>query len=326
MEKTGGIRRVFRAKWIPLVIAIALVVAVFTLINSNFLGENNLKGIANAASVSGTLAVGLGCLLISGNVDLAAGAEGMMGGVLAALMIRAGVPWPVAIVIALLFGAAAGAFNALLVNKFNFMAFIATIGMSSVYKGLGYVITKSENVAIHSDYASFYKIGSATLFKIPVPFIITLVLFIVYGVILARTRFGRTVYMCGGNQQAARLAGINPKRITTILFINCGVISSLCGVVLASRMHLGSPNSVLGSEMDGITAAVLGGIAFSGGSGGMFGCFLGLVLINCFKNGLNVIGMQAYWQTFAQGILLLLALTLDYFNERARMKALKAEK
>jgi ribose transport system permease protein len=325
MELKSGISRLFRSKGISLVLVTVVIAALFWALNHSYLTPDSLRGIALAASLSGTLAVGMGCLLISGHVDLAAGAEGMMGGVLLAIFIRAGVSWPLAIVITLAAGAVFGLINAFFVNGLGFMAFITTIGMSSVYRGVGYVITKSDNVPIGVENAGFYKIGSAVVLGIPVPFIIMIVLLAVYGLMLTNTRFGRSIYMCGGNRNAARLAGIDPKKITTILFVNSGVLAALGGIVTASRMHFGGPGSVIGAEMDAITAAVLGGIAFTGGSGGMLGCFLGLILINSFKSGLTAVGLPAYYQTFAQGVLLLLALSLDYFNEKSRQKALKAK-
>ena len=322
MGNRSRIKGIFRYKGITLLFALVVVVVFYWLINNSYLTMINIRGMMNAASLAGTLAVGIGCLLISGNVNLAAGAEGMLGGVLVALLIKGGVPWPLAVILIILAGAAAGAFTAFLVNKLNFMAFIATIGLSSVYQGLGYIITGSENVAISNE--AFYQLGSTLILGIPLPFIIMAALFVIYGVMLSSTRFGRKIYMCGGNRNAARLAGINPKKVTTILFMNSSAISALGGCILASRMHAGAPSGVLGYEFDAITAAVLGGIAFMGGSGGMLGCFLGLMLIAAVNNGLQAINVQAYWQITFQGLLLLLALTLDYFNERSRQKALRA--
>jgi ribose transport system permease protein len=153
-----------------------------------------------------------------------------------------------------------------------------------------------------------------------------LVLLIVYGVILSATGFGRRIYMTGGNANAARLAGINPKRITTILFINNGVIACLAGTILASRMAMGSPSGVTGSDLDGITAAVLGGIAFTGGAGNMVGVFFGILLITSFQNGLVVANLDSYYQVTAKGVLLIAALILDYYREKARLKSQSASR
>jgi ribose transport system permease protein len=125
---------------------------------------------------------------------------------------------------------------------------------------------------------------------------------------------------------AARLAGINPKRITTALYINNSIISCIAGILMSARMHMGSPSAIAGSDLDAITAAVLGGVSFMGGGGNMVGVFIGLVLLNSFKNGLVVVGLDSYYQVIASGLLLIAALTLDFFREKSRIKNLKASK
>jgi ribose transport system permease protein len=143
---------------------------------------------------------------------------------------------------------------------------------------------------------------------------------------MSSTRFGRRMYMAGGNPNAARLAGINPKRITTTLYINNSVIACLAGSLMAARMHMGSPSAIAGSDLDAITAAVLGGVSFMGGGGNMVGVFIGLLLLNSFKNGLVVVGLDSYYQVVASGLLLIAALTLDFFREKSRIKNLKLSK
>jgi ribose/xylose/arabinose/galactoside ABC-type transport system permease subunit len=316
-------KKAVRSKSIPLIVVIAAVIIVFFLINSNYLSLDNIKGIMVAMSLSGTIAVGMGCLLIGGGVDLAAGAEGLFGGILVAFLLKYGVPWPLALIMTVVAGAACGAVNALLVNGLNFMGFIATIATSSILRGISLVVTANQNVPISNQ--GYWNLGTYAVFGvIPMPFIIMLILISVYGFILSSTQFGRNMYLVGGNRWAARLSGLNPKKIQNILYINCGAIAALSGAVVSARMHSGSPSAVIGSEMDAITAAVLGGISFMGGSGGMGGCLIGLILLNCFNNGLTVANVQPYWQVISQGVLLIIALIVDYFNERSRIKALKA--
>ena len=320
----SGIKKTLASKNVTLIFVLVAVIAFFRVLNPNYLGSENIGSILNTMSLAGTLAVGLGCLLISGQVDLSAGAVGCLGGVIAALLMGAGLSWPLAILIALLYGAAAGLITSVLCNVFNFMAFIATIALQSIYRGVGLVLTNSQNIPVSDQ--TFWELGSSSYLGLPSPFIIMLVLFIIYGFILTYTRFGRRAYMCGGNPNAARLAGINPKRIHTALFVNCAVISSLGGIVLTARMHAASPNNVFGTEFDAITGAVLGGIAFTGGKGGMFGCFLGILILSCFNNGMVGVGLKPYWSLVARGSLLVIALTVDYFRESSRQKALKAAK
>ncbi len=323
MRIKSTLEQFVKSKGFSLAVITIVLIVIFQIMNSNYLSGDNLRSIMNACSLSGTITVGMACLLMSGTIDLSSGAIGCLSGVLVAVMIKTGMAWPLAVLLTILFGISAGWFNAFLANILNFMPFIATIGMASVWQGVALVITGSQNITINNHV--FWELGTATLWVFPLPFLIMIVLMAVYGFMIARTRFGRRIMLCGGNKNAARLAGINPKRMTTVMFINNGAIAALAGTVLAARMHNGSPTSVLGSEMDGITAAIIGGVSFmGGGSSGMGAVFLGLAMLNIFKNGLTVIRLPAYWQIISQGVLLILALLLDYLREQRRVRALKA--
>ncbi|MDR0490880.1 MAG: ABC transporter permease, partial [Oscillospiraceae bacterium] len=233
--------------------------------------------------------------------------------------------WVPAFVITLAFGAATGLINAFFVNGLKFVAFISTLAVSAVYGGLALVITNAQNIPIGNK--SFISIGSINLLNtFPLPFVVMVILLVAYGVVLHFTGFGRRTYMVGGNASAARLAGINPKKITTILFVNNGVIASIAGLFFASRMNMGSPSAITGSDLDAVTAAVLGGIAFTGGAGNMFGVFIGIMLIISFQNGIVVVGLDSYYQVVSKGLLLVAALMMDYFREKSRLKALKEER
>ena len=323
MENQSGIKKLTSSKGFTLIIIMAVIILGFWIINRNYLSDDNIRNILNAASLSGTIAIGMGCLLIAGQIDLSAGAVGMVGGVIIAFLLQTGMPWFPALLITLLFGVGVGLINAFFVNVLNFMGFISTLAMMTVFQGLGLVFTNAQNIAVSNQ--SFWNLGSTNVLGIiPLPFFIMLVLYLAYGFILRSTRFGRRIYMTGGNQNAARLAGINPKKVHLILFVNNSAIACLAGSMMTARMHMASPTAVLGSELTAITAAVLGGVSFHGGGGTMGGAFIGLMLLNTFTNGLVVIGLGSYWQIIAQGVLLISALVLDFFRERSRIRALKA--
>ncbi len=326
MRSKNLIKRIAGKTEFTLFITFIIVLAAFQIINNNYLSLGNIRNILNQAFIMGTLAVGIGTLLICGKPDLSAGAIGMMGGVIITYLLNWGIPWFPALLITLCAGAVMGSLNAFFTNVLNMMPFIATLGVSTVLSGLGLVLTNAQNIAISNQ--SFWALGSTNFFNIiPLPFFITVVLIAVYGFILTRTRYGRIVFITGGNASAARLAGISPKKISTILYINSGAIASLAGILTAARMHMGSPTAVLDSNLDAITVAVLGGISFTGGTGNMSGVFIGLLLLNSFKNGLVLVGFDSYYQIVASGILLGAALILDYYREQSRIKkTLKASK
>ena len=318
MTSKESLKRITRSTSFVLICICIVVVIIFQLINSNYLTGDCIRNIMYDCSLSGMLTIGIGCILISGNADLSAGGVGCFAGCLIAILLRDGMPLVPAFIISLLFGAAAGFVNAFFVYVCRMMPFIATLEMASVWRGMAYIITGHYNVVISNE--TFWKLGTTRVLGMPLPFVIMVILFIIYGIILSRTFFGRTIYMMGGNRQAARLAGINASKLGTILFVNCSTISALGGILLAAKLHNGSPTSVNGTELEAITAAVLGGIAFTGGSGDMLGAFCGLILLNAFNNGLNIAGLTAYWQMLASGLLLTIALIIDYYNKKNVVK------
>lgn len=323
MMKTRTKSMLLNSKLFPLVVIIAVIVVFFFAMNPGYLGKSNILILLKSASLTGILGVGVGMLLISGQIDLSTSAVAGLAGVLVALLLQHGMAWPLAVLITLGFGLVAGAIVALLVNLLNMMAFIATIGISSVWAGMAYVLTRATPVKFTND--SFIQLGSRSFFGgyVPLVFLIMLVLLVVYGILLKNTTFGRTIYICGGNRNAARLAGKNPRKVDAILFINSGGIAALGGIMLTANMRKGDPTE-LTQGMDAVTAAILGGISFTGGSGGMGGVFVGLMLLSLFKNGLTMVGLKSYWQILAQGLLLILALMFDYYRENKRLKMLIA--
>ena len=319
------IKKIVGMKEFTLIVIWAVLVFILWMFNHNYLSPGNIRNIFNSAFVTGILAVGLSCLLIGGKIDLSAGNTGMMAGVIISILLRDGFHWIPAVIVTLLFGAVTGLINAFFVNGLGFAPFISTLAISSIFGGLALVFTNSANIPISSqDHAAFLALGTKNFWIFPVPFIIAVVLLVLYGVILSSTGFGRRVYMTGGNANAARLAGINPKKITTILFVNNSVIASIAGMLFAALMQMGSPIAISGSDLDGITAAILGGVAFTGGTGNMFGVFIGIMMLTSFQNGLVVAGLEGYYRVVAKGLLLIGALILDYYRENARLKSLKA--
>ena len=287
--------------------------------NSNYISSNNLIAIMNSALLPGLMSIGMTFLIIGGQIDLSCGAAGAMLGVLMAILLESGMGTALSTIIVLLAGALVGIVNAVLVNVFEIQPFIATLGMSQVYSGLAYIIGGGRSIPVTDN--TFIAICSARVFNIPVPVILMLILFVIMGFILAKTVFGRSVYMIGGNSIAAEYAGLRPKRIINKLYIINAVIAALAAILATGRMHSGQPTAISGTELDAITVAVLGGVAFTGGTGNMVGCFVGLLVIQCFNTGLTVVGVSAFWQVVAKGALLIFALILDYLRKWRLRKA-----
>lgn len=326
MEKSKAHNSTFqklgRNKAFGLIVILVFVSIVYTLIKPEFFSTGNLTTILVKVVESGIMMIAFGTLLISGNADMSVAAVGTMGGITCALLVNAGMNPVLAVILCVAMGGLLGAFNAMTWYKFRIMPFIGTLGIANIWTGVAGYMTKAKPIDINNP--DFWKLGGPLLFDvIPIGFVYVAALCLIYGIILSRTKFGRSVYMSGGNMFAARISGINTQKIGTIMYINCSAVASFGGIVLASRMHQFSYNTLTTVFMNSITAVFLGGVSFGGGTGGMLGAFCGLLLMNVFNNGLIIIGLGSYWQIFFQGLLLIIALSVDYYNTVQRAKALK---
>ena len=302
-----------------LICAIIAVFILFTALNKNFLSFQNIVNILVAASLVGMVAIGHTYLIIAGQNDLSPGSLAAFSGTMAALLVSLGVPFFAAVLITIVFAILIGLFNAFMVNKIHLEAFIATL---VIVRGAAYIICDGKPVAISDKM--FLTLAKARFLNIPLSVWIMLVCILIFGIILSKTKFGRSVYAIGGNQDAARLAGLNPQRIITISYVMMGILCAIGGIIFAARMNSGQPAANVNLEFDAITAVILGGVSFVGGVGDMFGTFLGIILIQSFNTGLIMVEVPTFWHYVARGGLLLFALTSDYVRKQKREKDLLA--
>ena len=319
-KEKSGILNIIGGDKIILLVAIIAVFALFTALNKNYLTWTNMVNLMIAASLVGLVAVGHTYLIIAGQNDLSPGALAAFSGTLAALLLSKGLPIVLAILIVICGGIVVGLFNAWMVNKIKLEAFIATLVTQNVVRGFAYIICDGKPISISNK--AFLAIGKTRILTIPLSVWLMIIAFAVFGFILARTKFGRSVYAIGGSQEAARLAGLNPQRIIMTCFMIIGVLTSVGGIVFASRMNSGQPAANVNLEFDAITAVILGGVSFAGGVGSMAGTVLGVILIQAFNTGLIMVNVSTFWQYVARGALLLFALTSDYIRKQRREKEL----
>lgn len=314
--KSGGTAGavVFQSNAVMLLLVLAIVIAFFSVMNGNYFSYTNLTNILLGASTVGLLAIGETYLIIAGHIDLSSAHTAALSGVATAILINSGVPWGLAILAVVVVSSLMGLANAGLVNIFGLQPFIATLATAQVCQGVGFLICNGKSVPVNEKI--FVMMGSAKLLGISFPALLMIILFFLCGFILSKTVFGRSVYMIGGNQTAAHLAGLNPKKISTILYVMSAMIAAVAGVLMTAKMHSGQPAGATGAEFDAITAAILGGVAFSGGKGNLLGCFIGLLIIECFGNGLTVLNVSSFWQMVAKGLLLIVALIFDYVRRK----------
>lgn len=312
-------KKFLSSKLFILLMLLVLIVAFFAYQSEGLsLKLFNIRVILSQIVVSSLLVIGAAYLMIGGNLDLSSAANGTLCGMMMAVMLRGGFPWPVAILIALLLGGAIGLVNAILINELNFQGFIATMAVASVAEGLTYV---ANALAVPIENETVVAIANGRFLDNTIPYSMcgVFIVFLIYGIILSRSKFGRQIYLVGGNRSAANLSGINPKKMSYKLFINNALLSSLAGCLFAAQMRSGSSTGISNNRMTGITAVMLGGISFGGGSGGMGGAFVGLLIINAFSNGLTIMRVNTYWTTFSSGALLIAALLLDALLSRRSM-------
>jgi len=321
-KRSGSFARFLNSKAIMLLALIIVEVVFYSIISKgDYLTMFNARNIMSSMVVTAYLTTGAVFLMISGNIDLSTAQVSTLAGVFMAKMLLTGMPWPIAVIITLLGCGVIGLFNSVLINEFRFMPFVATMAVSYIVQGTMLLTTHGASVDVSNDFITW--IGTYRLFKqIPVNVIFTFIIFAIYGIVLARTKFGKSLYMIGGNSKAARLSGLNPKKMWYILFVNNAMLGGVAGMLQAARLGAATTNGIANGMFSGMTGAILGGVSFGGGSGGMGGAFIGLVMINAFNSGLNILGVNPYWQTAASGALLIIALTFDYFNSK-RLKAQK---
>ena len=300
------------------------------LIGRNFLIPATFRNILNLLVLPSFLAIGAGCLLIGGHIDLSQWAIGAFGGMVVATAIaRWNLPFYSAAIISLVFCAIFGAINATLVSYLRFPAFIGTLAMASMCNGLLYLFSSigsptglAANVPIIPSNPVLEFLGQERIWEIPVGVIIMLIFFLVYGIILLHTKLGLKIMLLGGNPISANLAGINSRRLTYFLFINGAVLGGVAGVFNTARLGQGQLMALQTSQFSGITAAVLGGISFGGGSGGMGGAFVGLLILQTFQIGMGVVGVNPFWVTVFTGFMLILALAIDFLAQLRMNKSI----
>lgn len=299
----------------PLLVGLVAMVAIFASRSSGFLTWENWKGILLSAAVLGVVAVPQALLVISGNLDLSVGAVLGMTGVLAGfLMVESGWSPVTASVAAVGVGAAFGLVNGFLVCWLGFSAIIVTLGMLTVARGTTFMVTE-QTVAVFDE--GFVNIGTGTIAGIPTPALIAAGAFVAGAVFLAQTPWGRHTYAIGVNREAAYLSGLPTRGLPTLLFVLSGVGAALGGLLTIARLDSAPASSLgVGFELTVLTAVLLGGVALSGGRGGVFGVLLGVLFLGVLQNGLALLNVQFAWQMFASGLALVVAAGLQAASSR----------
>lgn len=278
-----------------------------------FLTVPNIINIGIQAAVVAIMAFGMTFVIVTSGIDLSVGSVAALSAMVSAWMFsNVGLPGWLTLIIGLLIGLLAGAASGLAIAYGKLPAFIATLAMMSVARGLTLVISGGTPVATSG---AVNHLG-ADLGQIPVPVIMLALAGVVCWFILSRTVLGRSLYAIGGNEEAARLSGIPVRRILVAVYALAGLFAGLAGLVLAGRLSSAQPQAGLGYELDAIAAVVIGGASLSGGSGKASGTFIGAVLLAVIRNGLNILNVSSFWQQVVIGCVIALAVGFDVFRSK----------
>lgn len=301
-------------------IGLILIFLTISLMTDRFLSANNLLNVARQASTNAIVAVGMTFVIITTGIDLSAGAViALIGTITAGLIVNMGLSIPFAIVIALLVGVLIGVGKGVFISTQKIPAFIVTLALMTVLRGLAFVYTAGRPIYVDSE--AFKILGRGYFGSIPIPVIIMVIVGVIGQLLLRKSRFGRHVYAVGGNEDAARLCGININKTIIGVYAYAGLMTALAGIILASRLSTGSPNVGEGAELDAIAAVVLGGTSLMGGVGSIGGTFMGVAIIGILNNGLNLMNVSSYNQMMVKGLVILLAVWVNNLNmKKSRIK------
>lgn len=279
-----------------------------SLLSPYFLSGNNLMNVARQLCVGILLAYAEMILIVSGFLDLSIGSVLALAGVLAVSTYKGTQSMLLALLVAFLVGIACNLVNAVFVAHFDVPAFIATLGMQQVARGIALYYTGGANIL---QLGKFVKLGQGMIGPIPVPVLIVVVITVIVWYVFNHTSYGRSLYAIGGNRKAAEASGINAKKSIYISYMICGVLAGLAGAIFMARNNSGIPNGAVGYEMTGLTAAIVGGTSFSGGVGTVMGTVAGAFIIGFLENIMNLIGVNSYIQSIIEGAIIVFAVAFD---------------
>jgi putative xylitol transport system permease protein len=299
-------------------LAFLLLAFILSVSNQYFLTPGNISNVLLQTSINGILAIGMTFVILTRGIDLSVGSVVALAGIVSASFATTsatagivGAPYSpfVALPIGLLVGIVCGAIVGVIVSRFSVPAFVATLGMLSAARGMTLIYGGGKPVpALTPD---FRWIGTGSVFGVPMPVVLFAVVFLLSWYVLNRTRFGRYIYAVGGNPHAANTSGINVSRLRFSVYVISGGLSGLAGMILSARTGSALPQAGIAYELDAIAAVVIGGTSLSGGVGRITGTLIGALIIGVMNNGLDLMGIQSYYQQVLKGALIVGAVMLD---------------
>jgi L-arabinose transport system permease protein len=299
-------------------LAYLVLFAVLSATVENFFSLTNVVGLMLSVAQIGMVACTMMLCLASRDFDLSVGSTIAFAGVLGAIVLEHSGSVAIAVAAGLGAGALIGAVNGVLIAYLRVNALIATLATMLMVRGLAFIVSKGQAVGINDD--SFIDFGDSRIFGLPLPVLVAGACFVVFGILLNQTVFGRNTLAIGGNPEAARLAGVRVERLRVWIFLLQGLVTAMAGLILASRITSGQPNAAQGFELDVISACVLGGVSLQGGKARIFGVLIGVLIMGTVENVMNLLDVDAFYQYLMRGLILLVAVLLDQLKTRGERR------
>ena len=298
-----------------LVVALATLAmaAIFTIMNPAFVTWNNILTVLQQMVLNGILAVGIMFTIITGGIDLSIGCTYAITGICVARCTVHGVNPFLAILIGIIIGLILGAFNGFLVTGMKLQPFIATLGTMSLYRGIAYVVTGGIPVTnVPDSYRNIFN--GKMVFGLRYYILVMVIVFVIGYIILAKTRTGAYLYAVGGNEEAAKLSGVNVVKTKYIAYIVCGICAAVAGMVMLASLGSAEATAGNGYETNAIAAAAIGGTRMAGGRGTAFGTFIGALMLAVLKVGMVVINVDSFWQYVVTGLIIIIASYFEFMQ------------
>ncbi|PKM51692.1 MAG: ribose ABC transporter permease [Firmicutes bacterium HGW-Firmicutes-7] len=283
---------------------------VFSMMNKEFLTYVNISNILRQQSMVAITAAGATFIMITTGLDISVGSTIALSGVVFAKLVQGGMHLFPAFLIAILVGGMVGCINAAMIVGAKINPVIATLGSMYAVRGVAYLLAGGSTVA-NGLPVNFNVLGRGYIGPIPIPVIIMILIYIFFHFVLSKTLLGKYTYAIGGNRETARLSGISVSKVMISLYVITGLLTGLSGTIMASRLTSGNPQIGAGFEFDVIIAVFLGGVSTAGGEGTIIGTFIGAMIVGVLSNGLNLIGVDPFYQYIIKGVVLVLAVMLD---------------
>lgn len=292
-------------------LALILLMILFSFLSPYFLQTDNLINVLLQVSIITILAIGMTFVLMIGEIDLSVASTLALSGVVTALMINSGINSVLAIIIAVMACTLfAGMFNGFLSSYMKIPSFIVTVASMQIIRGVGFAFTDSKPVPITNKL--IINLGNYKLFGfLPLPIVIMLGIAIVAHIVLSKTKFGRQLKMIGGNKEAAKYSGIKINKLIIVVFMISAFMAAISGILMGSRLYSAQPNVAQSYELDAIASAVLGGTSLTGGQGTIAGTIIGALIIGVVNNGMNLIGLEYFYQQIVKGAIIVIAVLID---------------